>query len=497
MGDDEFPAAELGDSDTVRVGDWAYVVGNPFLLADDFKPTVTYGIISGVHRYQYPAGTLLEYADCLQTDAAINPGNSGGPLFDAAGQLIGINGRGSFEKRGRVNVGVGYAISINQIKRFLGLLKSGRIVDHASLGATVTTDPDGRVVVDDILDDSDAFRRGLRYGDELVRFGDREIGSAERVQERARHVSERLARADHVSPRRPRSSSGACGWPACIARASWKRCSSGARAAGARSAAAGDEPQPPATSRSRTTSRRSHDPATSQPRRTPAIAAPRGATATAARPCGQYYEESPGYANYWFNRYHQQRVWNAYLARGDFAETGWNWKIAAQDRSRRRRRHRAHRKERLDHDARRQVGGRVRSVAHRGNEPAALRRTAGRAASVAAAAARRARGASAKCITSARCPGRATTNLADCLVAIHGGVETRFYFDPTNGDLVGIEMQASDDEDPCEIYFNDIREVDGRSPAASLDRPPRRRSVRGADGQVVRLVGNAATDDKK
>ena len=141
LGDDEFPAAELGDSDAVRVGDWAYVVGNPFLLADDFKPTVSYGVISGVHRYQYPAGTLLEYADCLQTDAAINPGNSGGPMFDAAGRLIGINGRGSFEKRGRVNVGVGYAISINQIKRFLGLLKSGRIVDHASLGATVTNGP--------------------------------------------------------------------------------------------------------------------------------------------------------------------------------------------------------------------------------------------------------------------------------------------------------------------------------------------------------------------
>ena len=98
FGRDDFPAAELGDSDQVRAGDWALVIGNPFLLATDFKPTVSYGLISGVHRYQYPAGTLLEYADCLQTDAAINPGNSGGPLFDAAGALIGINGRGSFEK---------------------------------------------------------------------------------------------------------------------------------------------------------------------------------------------------------------------------------------------------------------------------------------------------------------------------------------------------------------------------------------------------------------
>ena len=150
-------------------------MGNPFLLATDFQPTVTYGIVSGVHRYQYPAGTLLEYTDCIQTDASINPGNSGGPLFDGQGRLIGINGRGSFEKRGRVNVGVGYAISINQIKNFLGHLHSGRIVDHATLGARVASDDAGRVVVTDILDTCDAYRRGLRFDDELISFGGRPI----------------------------------------------------------------------------------------------------------------------------------------------------------------------------------------------------------------------------------------------------------------------------------------------------------------------------------
>ncbi len=173
-----FIPATLGNSDLVRVGDWCFVVGNPFLLSTDFQPSVSSGIISGIHRYQYPAGTLLEYADCIQTDAAINPGNSGGPLFGSEGQLIGINGRGSFEKRGRVNVGVGYAISINQIKNFLGHLKSGRIVDHATLGTNVSTDEDGRVIVTDILESSDAYRRGLRYGDEIVRFADRPIQSA-------------------------------------------------------------------------------------------------------------------------------------------------------------------------------------------------------------------------------------------------------------------------------------------------------------------------------
>ena len=177
LGRDDFPAAELGDSDLVQAGDWCIVSGNPFLLATDFHPTITYGIVSGVHRYQYPSGTLLEYADCIQTDASINPGNSGGPLWNARGQLIGINGRGSFEKRGRVNVGVGYAISINQIKNFMGYLKSGRIVDHATLGATVATDDDGRVIVTNILEASDAYRRGLRYGDQILSFAGRSISS--------------------------------------------------------------------------------------------------------------------------------------------------------------------------------------------------------------------------------------------------------------------------------------------------------------------------------
>ena len=175
LGREDFPSAAMADSDDVKIGDWCIAVGNPFLLATDFQPTVTFGIVSGTHRYQPPAGTLLEYTDCIQTDAAINPGNSGGPLFNANGDLIGINGRGSFEKRGRVNVGVGYAISINQIKNFLGCLKSGRIVDHATLGATAAMGERGSVRVSNILESSDAFRRGLRYDDELVSFAGRPI----------------------------------------------------------------------------------------------------------------------------------------------------------------------------------------------------------------------------------------------------------------------------------------------------------------------------------
>jgi S1-C subfamily serine protease len=178
----DYPAATIIDSDTVRAGQWCFASGNPFVLATNLQPTTTWGIVSGVHRYQYPSGTILEYTDCIQTDAAINPGNSGGPLYNWQGNLIGINGRGSFEKRGRVNVGVGYAISINQAMLFLGHLKSGRVVDHATLGFTVASDEKGRVIVSNILESSDAYRRGLRYGDEILSLDGRDITSVNQLK---------------------------------------------------------------------------------------------------------------------------------------------------------------------------------------------------------------------------------------------------------------------------------------------------------------------------
>ena len=183
LGRDDFPHAELANSSQARPGQWCLVIGNPFLLATNLQPTVTWGILSGVGRYQYPAGTLLEYADCLQTDASINPGNSGGPLFDENGRLLGIVGRASFEKRGRVNVGVGYAISINQAKNFLGDLHSGRILDHATLGATVATDSEeGGAQISNILRTSDAYRRGLRYGNTVLEIDGRDVTTANEVQ---------------------------------------------------------------------------------------------------------------------------------------------------------------------------------------------------------------------------------------------------------------------------------------------------------------------------
>jgi S1-C subfamily serine protease len=179
--DGKFPFAKMGDSDKVRAGDWSMAMGNPFLLATDFTPTVTFGLVSGVHRYQYPEGKgLLEYTDCIQIDTSINPGNSGGPLFNMQGELIGINGRGSFEKRGRVNSGVGYAISINQIKNFEGHLRAGIDTDHASTGFLVAEraeDGAAKMVVTEILDESDAARRGIGRDDLLISFAGRPMES--------------------------------------------------------------------------------------------------------------------------------------------------------------------------------------------------------------------------------------------------------------------------------------------------------------------------------
>jgi S1-C subfamily serine protease len=177
-GKDRFDFVEMGSSDQVRVGDRVFAMGNPFLLAQDYTPTVTEGIVSGMHRFKDGGGpTDLVYGDCIQTDAAINPGNSGGPLFDENGRWIGINGLGGFRPdRVRINVGVGYAASVDQIKNFIEDLRAGLQCEHGTADATVRDLPDDddatRLVVkcDAVVQDSVAYKAGLRLGDVLVDF---------------------------------------------------------------------------------------------------------------------------------------------------------------------------------------------------------------------------------------------------------------------------------------------------------------------------------------
>jgi putative serine protease PepD len=104
--------AKLADSSQVRAGDPVFAIGNPFGLTN----TVTAGIVSGLDRNS-PAGTG-GLKGMIQTDAAVNPGNSGGPLFNAAGEVIGINTSIENPSGATVFVGVGFAIASNTVRSF-------------------------------------------------------------------------------------------------------------------------------------------------------------------------------------------------------------------------------------------------------------------------------------------------------------------------------------------------------------------------------------------
>lgn len=175
-----FPYAVLGDSSAVRVGDAALVLGNPFVLSEDQSPSASYGIVTGVQRYQAGVKGNLAYTDCLQVDAPVNPGNSGGPLFNAAGEIIGINGRISVNTRGRFNVGFGYAIASNQIKRFIPTMRAGLLARHGTLNISVE-DVDGvGVVINDVRAGGAAERAGVADGDLLLSFDGEPIATRNR-----------------------------------------------------------------------------------------------------------------------------------------------------------------------------------------------------------------------------------------------------------------------------------------------------------------------------
>jgi S1-C subfamily serine protease len=454
LGRNDFPAAELADSDQVRVGDWCFTVGNPFLLATDYQPSVAYGVISGVHRYQYPAGTILEYADCLQADAAINPGNSGGPMFDAQGRLIGINGRGSFEKRGRVNVGVGYAISINQIKNFLGYLKSGRIVDHATLGAVVRSDADRRVVVDDILEHSDAYRRGLRYGDEIIEFAGRPITTVNAfknalgifpsgwrvplsfrrqgqrydvmVRLRGVHAEIELEEMIAAEPQDPHEKMP-------IPKGEKPK----------------DEPGSDPEGEEKHDGGPGKDPV---PVRTPK-------NAPMPEIVKQHFEKKSGYVNYYFNELEQKRLGGMLTSRGNYANLGKAWAVAGKTA--------VAEEFRLEFSdagaAIRLPSGELR-VAWTGGMSSHLEPPGSGGLLAALALWRRMLVEGPKNFGRVQYLGTMPLvdreGLFDVLEATYEDVECLFYVDP-QGSIAALEMYPESDVDPCELYFADYREFSG------------------------------------
>jgi serine protease Do len=502
LGRDDFPCAELADSDEVKAGDYCFAVGNPFLLATDFQPTVTWGIVSGVHRYQYPAGTLLEYADCIQTDAAINPGNSGGPLFDGQGRLIGINGRGSFEKRGRVNVGVGYAISINQIKNFMGYLRSGRIVDHATLGANVTTDEDGHVVVANILESSDAYRRGLRYGDEVVAFGGRPITTVNgfknalgifpkgwrvplsfrrdgeqydvyvrltgvhrdgelidkiqrpQVQPQPQPKKDGEKTPDDSEEKQPADGDD----KKAEKKDSREKDSEDASGDEDEDKEQGDPEEKKETPKIQPRKIQPGQPRPGQPRPMPRN--PHGAQEAFSKEAKAQYKARRGYANYYFNELNRDRVWKAFTQRGDFAGLGDAWRLEGAVAG-------APIEITLADDAVRGVFPGGPAALDPGKDLDVQLDPPGSGGLLAALHLWH------RLLTvgpksygdlyyqgTVPLPGR--DGLFDSLHGTYNVVESRFLFDPETGELASVEFYPVDHDDPCEVQMSDYREVAGR-----------------------------------
>lgn len=171
--DANFPKpARLGNSDTLRVGDWVMAVGNPFGLGH----TVTAGIISAKGRV-IGAGP---YDDFLQTDAAINPGNSGGPLFNMSGEVVGINT--AIVAQGQ---GIGFAIPMNLARDILTQLKAGKVVRGwlgvmiqditPELAQSFNIQETKGVIVADVVPDGPADKAEIKRGDVVVKFNGKEV----------------------------------------------------------------------------------------------------------------------------------------------------------------------------------------------------------------------------------------------------------------------------------------------------------------------------------
>ena len=184
VGKTGLPAATLGVSANVKVGDQVLAVGSPLGLSG----TVTAGIVSALNR---PVNTTAQggfndpavatVIDAIQTDAAINPGNSGGALVDLAGQVIGINTAIASTSGG--SIGVGFAIPIDHAKVIAQqLIDTGR-ASRAQLGVSIATATtvagDTRAVLTAVTPGGPAERAGLRPGDAIVKVGDTLVHDAD------------------------------------------------------------------------------------------------------------------------------------------------------------------------------------------------------------------------------------------------------------------------------------------------------------------------------
>jgi len=173
------PTIPWGNSDNLKVGEFALAIGNPFGLSN----TVTMGIVSAVGRANVG---IADYEDFIQTDAAINPGNSGGPLVNVHGELVGIN-TAIFSRSGGYQ-GIGFAVPSNMVRLVMEqLLKKGKVT-RGWLGVTIqdlTPELAGTfglsktagALVSDVFKGSPAQKAGIKRGDIIIELNGREVRS--------------------------------------------------------------------------------------------------------------------------------------------------------------------------------------------------------------------------------------------------------------------------------------------------------------------------------
>jgi Do/DeqQ family serine protease len=176
---DQYPIAALGDSDALRVGDWAIAVGNPL----GYMSSVTMGIVSALGRTGGPANNINDF---IQTDASINQGNSGGALVNIRGEVIGINTWIASNGGGTGSVGLGFAIPINNAKRSIDEFINKGEISYGWLGVSlVDVDKDtsqalgleGKhgALASQVFIGSPADKGGIRPGDYITAVDGKEV----------------------------------------------------------------------------------------------------------------------------------------------------------------------------------------------------------------------------------------------------------------------------------------------------------------------------------
>lgn len=178
---EKLTALKMGDSESIRVGEWVIAIGNPYGL----DHTVTAGVVSAKGRPIKIENRA--YKDLIQTDAAINPGNSGGPLLNTQGEVVGINTAVNAQAQG-----IGFAISINTAKDVLDeLIQKGKVIRpyigiwqqpvDEEIAQYLGVRQEGIVVVD-VIQGGPAEKAGLRKLDVIISIDDHKINNNEELQ---------------------------------------------------------------------------------------------------------------------------------------------------------------------------------------------------------------------------------------------------------------------------------------------------------------------------